>query len=263
MRLFFTLVMIISSISYSMVSNASSSEVPLQFQFIASDTVNQDIDKKLLLAEQNNKKLLLVLGAKWCHDSRGLASKFNSDEMQPILNNNYEMLFIDVGYLEKGFDVAARFGMPVYYGTPTVMVIDPVSKQLVNADSMAQWLSADSIQLNYYQTYFSEMAEKQSNIQLVNSPRLQEYYQAIEAVELTQAARIQKAYSLFSPILRNYKENQVPFTKEWASRWQEVQKLRYKLQKDILELKAQAQQAVLNKKPLELTFPSYPTFDWE
>ena len=263
MRVLLTLLMIISLTSYSIASEASGVELPLQYQFIASDNVNKNIDNKLVLAKENNTRLLLVLGAQWCHDSKSLATKFSSDEMQAVLENNYELLFVDVGYLEKGFDVAKRFGMPIYYGTPTVMIIDPNSEQLLNADSMLQWMSADSIELSHYQVYFSEMASKKINNPLENSARLAQYYHQIEKVALEQATRIKKAYAAFGPVLKNYKENNVQFSDESGDRWQQVQKLRYKLQKDILALKEQAQKAVLEDEPLILIFPSYPTFDWE
>ena len=78
----------------------------------------QAIDSKLAQAKLAQQKLLIVLGANWCHDSQGLIQRFASNEMSSLLQENYQTLFVDIGYYEKGFDVVSRFGMPIYYGTP-------------------------------------------------------------------------------------------------------------------------------------------------
>ncbi|MEC8419069.1 MAG: thioredoxin family protein, partial [Pseudomonadota bacterium] len=72
-------------------------------------------------AFKQNKLLLVVLGAQWCHDSTGLAKRFSSNEMQRILTPHYETVFVDVGMLEDRRNITERFNYPIYYATPTVM----------------------------------------------------------------------------------------------------------------------------------------------
>jgi hypothetical protein len=263
MRILFTLITIIFITSCSLSTPHKEVEVPQHYKFLPSATVEQDINSKLTLAKKENKKLLLVLGGQWCHDSRGLAAKFTDDKMQSILADNYQSLFIDVGYLDKGFDVVNRFGLPVYYGTPTVMIIDANTEQLINEDSMRKWLSADSIEIDQYHQYFAEMANKKQLAEKNIPARLEAYYQQIEQIELTQAARIKKAYQELGPVLANFKENGVQFPEEAVTAWQQVHKLRYNLQKDLLNLKKQAKEAVAHNKPLTIHLPDYGKFYWE
>jgi hypothetical protein len=257
MRVIISLLIIFNLASCSIKpTNTASVELPLQYQFLPSNTVKQDIDSKLLRAKENNKKLLLVLGAQWCHDSKGLATTFNTEKMQALISTQYELLFVDVGYLNQGFDVMKRFGMPIYYGTPTVMIIEPSSEKLLNSDSMAQWFSADSIEPSHYHAYFNEMAKKTPDGKLDNSIRLQEYYQKIEAIEAIQATRIKNAYTILGPALKDYKENNIKFSDELTAHWQQIQKLRYQLPKDITSLKLQAKRAVSENKSLVISLPN-------
>jgi len=226
----------------------------------------QDIDAKLLQAKVENKKLLLVLGAQWCHDSKGLAAKFSDEKMQKLLTGNYQTLFIDVGYYENGFDVVSRFGMPIYYGTPTVMIIDANTSQLLNADSMQQWLSANSIKIEKYLDYFQSEATKTiegDNGQNKQSVLLKTYHQQITEFSQQQAKRIKAAYNILGPALKQNVVHKVKFNEENNKIWAQARKLRYNMQNDIIALKNQAKEAAKQKQSITLNFPSYGKFSWE
>jgi hypothetical protein len=47
-----------------------------------------------------------MMGANWCHDSRALASRIYEEPLSTIINEHYETLFVDVGYLENGRHIA-------------------------------------------------------------------------------------------------------------------------------------------------------------
>lgn len=267
MRLFITLLItvILSSCS-STTKHQQQHSIAEGFLFFPSSTVMQDIDAKLLQAKEENKKLLLVLGAQWCHDSKGLAAKFSDDDMQKVLTDHYQTLFIDVGYYENGFDVVSRFGMPIYYGTPTVMVIDANSSQLLNADSMQQWLSAASIEISYYLDYFQ--SEATTTIEVDNelkqkSVLLNTYHQQIDEFSQHQAKRLKAAYNILGPALKQNVEYKVKFNEENNKLWAQARKLRYNIQNDIIALKAQATVAAKQNKSVSLDFPSYKKFSWE
>jgi hypothetical protein len=233
------------------------------YQFNPSTQVMSDIDDSLVQAKKENKKLLLVLGAKWCHDSMGLAKKFSTNEMHAILNEHYQTLFIDVGYYEAGFDVVKRFGMPIYYGTPTVMIIDPISENMVNRESMSQWMSADSLSLEKYQRYFTEQANAAISNAPVDSNKLTIYYQQIALFSQQQAKRLRIAYQEIGRSLKRNADEKVPFTKADDKTWNIARKLRYNIQNDIIHLKKQATLAVQENRNITLHFPEYEKFSWE
>ena len=57
--------------------------------YVSSDHPMDDVQKALVKAKSSNKLLLIVMGAQWCHDSRGLAKNFENEEpyIHQILNH--------------------------------------------------------------------------------------------------------------------------------------------------------------------------------
>ncbi|NJM36304.1 MAG: thioredoxin family protein, partial [Rhodomicrobium sp.] len=102
-------------------------------------------------------RALLVLGGNWCHDSRGLAAKFEDPALAPIIRERYELVWVDVGRRDRNLDIAKRFGVHELIGTPTVLVVSP-GGALLNAESVHDWRTADSRSLEETITYFSAQA---------------------------------------------------------------------------------------------------------
>ena len=246
----------------------ASIEVLPEYIFSPVTNLSEQVEQTLTTAKSQNKKALLVLGAQWCHDSKGLAKNFSTPQMQKILVDNYQVLFIDVGYLEKGFDVVKKFNLPVYYGTPTVMVIEPNSAEILNRASMQKWLSADNVELNEYVEYFDSFASfnnELSNNELNNvNNAMQTYLKVINDFENKQAIRLKEAYGVIGPLLKQYMESDnKEASDEFSHKWEQVHDLRYRIQDDIQTLIAQAKDNVTAKSSAPLTLPTYPAFMWE
>lgn len=244
-------------------SNTDKITVLPEYIFSPTDNLSDQVEQTLLAAKTQNKQALFVLGAQWCHDSRGLSEKFSTPGMQKILVDNYQVLFIDVGYLEKGFDVVNQFDLPVYYGTPTVMVVDPNSTKILNRSSMQKWLSADSVHLMEYEEYFESFASSSKELVETN-PAMQIYLDEINKFEQHQALRLKEAYGIIGPLLQQYKEgdNKKP-SEEFSNKWGQVRELRYRIQNDIQALITQAKSNVTAGSSAPLTLPIYPAFTWE
>lgn len=125
--------------------------------FDASSNAMMDVNAALAAAAISGKRALLVLGGNWCHDSRGLAAKFLRPEMETLLSENYELVWVDVGRRDRNLDVAERFGVSKLLGTPTVLILSP-SGELLNADSVHDWRRADSTPYNEVVDYFQKYA---------------------------------------------------------------------------------------------------------
>ena len=121
------------SVDDSMVSAANSGEL-----YLPSEDAMADLSAALDAARKSNRLLLVMMGANWCHDSRALASRVYEEPLGTTINEHYETLFVDVGYLENGRDVITSLGSHVYYATPTVLIVDPVSGQVINASNRHQ-----------------------------------------------------------------------------------------------------------------------------
>lgn len=238
--------------------------VDISRPYNASDNVQADVDAILAKAGDSGKLALVVMGGNWCHDSRALAKRLHDPKLAPLMADNYETLFVDVGYLNKSFDVNKRFGMPVIYATPTVMIIDPKTGARVNADNMHQWGSADSISLEDTIAYFELMAS--TEMRTVNddkvSPRLKALYEEIDAYEVEQSKRIYKGFSVVGPLLKAYKGGEK--NPKFEPYWYELAKMRSKVGPSIQILRDEAKRRVeAGEENIKLDFPSYAAFSWE
>jgi hypothetical protein len=75
--------------------------------------VSRDVDAALARAALANKRVIIVMGANWCHDSIGLAGWFATPRFAAMLSSKYEVVYVDVGVPQTGngrnSDIAKRF----------------------------------------------------------------------------------------------------------------------------------------------------------
>lgn len=129
--------------------------------FDASANAMMDVDIALAAAQASGRNVLLALGGNWCHDSRGLAAKFQEPELAALIAESYELVWVDVGYRDRNLDVAARFGVDALYGTPTILILSPAG-ELLNADTVHDWRTADSVPYDETLAYFQDFAPQPS-----------------------------------------------------------------------------------------------------
>ncbi|WP_165793636.1 thioredoxin family protein [Hyphococcus luteus] len=125
--------------------------------FEADRNAMMDVDAALQAAKVSRRNVLLVLGANWCHDSRGLAAQFERPELSEVIAQGYELVWVDTGYRDRNLDVAARFGVMELYGTPTVLIVSPEGA-LLNRDSVHDWRKAASTPYEETLSYFRQYA---------------------------------------------------------------------------------------------------------
>lgn len=117
------------------------------------------VDETLASAAASGKHAIIVMGANWCHDSRALAGWFETPRFQTLLNENYEVRFVDVGQKDRNIDIAQRFGLNKIVGTPTIVVTDTTGVVL-NLDTAPTWRNAASRSEDEIFEYFQEFAPK-------------------------------------------------------------------------------------------------------
>lgn len=116
-----------------------------------------DVDDVLARAKESGRKPLIVLGANWCHDSRGLAARFEKPRFQSLLADHYELVYVDVGQRDRNLDVAKRFGIHALVGTPNVLILD-AEHRVMNSQTVSKWRRAASISDDETHAYFSTFA---------------------------------------------------------------------------------------------------------
>lgn len=106
-----------------------------------------DVDAALARAAANGKRVLVVLGANWCHDSTALAGWLETPRFAGLVAERYELVFVNVGMPQTGdghnLAVPQRFGLAEMKGTPALLVLTAEGKA-VNLDTAASWRNAAS-----------------------------------------------------------------------------------------------------------------------
>lgn len=130
--------------------------------FVETDNAAAKIDNALASAAKNDKRVIVILGANWCHDSRALAGWFATPRFAAMLNERYEIVFVDVGMPQtqngRNLDIAHRFGFNKMKSTPLVIVLAPDGRMLNNRKSAIGWRNAASRSENSIFDYFNNFA---------------------------------------------------------------------------------------------------------
>jgi hypothetical protein len=120
---------------------------PQAMLYDAASDAGSEVDAALARAAAGGKRVLLVLGANWCHDSTTLAGWLATPRFAALVADKYELVFVNVGMPQTGdghnLDVPRRFGLAELPGTPALLVLTGEGKA-VNLDTAASWRNAAS-----------------------------------------------------------------------------------------------------------------------
>ncbi len=123
-----------------------------------------DVDAALALAKENGRRIILVMGANWCHDSRGLAGWLAEPRFAEMLKDKYEIVYVNIGkpQRDKGvnLEIAERFGVKEVKNTPLVLVLSPQGLLLNTIDDARSWRNAASREEDEIFDYFNQFTPK-------------------------------------------------------------------------------------------------------
>jgi thiol-disulfide isomerase/thioredoxin len=228
-----------------------------------SDDPLADVQRAISTAGVTERRALVVLGANWCHDSRALAARLHRSPLAEVIQQHYELVFVDVGYYEKGRAVAQQFGVAHYYATPTVLIIDPGSGQLVDDEDRHMWGNAYRISMSESVEYFEKWAANRlAPDPAAESTELRQVYAEIDQFEEQLAERVAAGYAVVGPMLAAYKAGNAP--EDFDASWDELSDFRNAIPGDIRTLRDEAQRRVSEgENDIQLLFPEYPLLSWE
>ncbi len=143
-------------------SEAKETEHPEVKAFDKSRDAGADVDAVLSRAKENGKRIILVMGANWCHDSRGLAGWLSEPRFTEMLKDKYEIVYIDIGKPQKdkgrNIEIAERFGVKEVKNTPLVLVLSPQGLLLNSAKDARSWRNAASREEDEIFDYFNRFS---------------------------------------------------------------------------------------------------------
>ena len=106
-----------------------------------------DVDAALARAAENDTRVLIAFGANWCHDSRAFAGWTESERIGGMIEERYELVFVNVGMPQQGDghnqNVLKRFGIEEQEGTPLVLALTAEGEAL-NAETAQSWRNTAS-----------------------------------------------------------------------------------------------------------------------
>jgi hypothetical protein len=246
--------------AFSVLNGCVSTQNESPYTYAPSASPYQDVVNAQQRAVEESKLLLVVLGAQWCHDSTGLAERFATKEMELILRAHYETVFVDVGTLEDRRNITERFNYPIYYATPTVMVVEPKTSALLNRTTMDIWGRADSIPLSEYIAYFSRFPAMTA---AQKAPFINWKATGEEAAyNKEQATRLQSAYDKLGPLLAQDLQGDTP--EGLNQLWKETKGFRTELQQTLIK-RAELTLDAENSNGVNTTpaLRHYNPFSWE
>lgn len=136
---------------------------PEATSYLVTENPMAQVDAALARAAAEDTRLLLVMGANWCHDSRALAGWLGTERFTALLDEHFELVFVNIGLPQTGdghnLDIARRFGLEELPGSPNVLVVTPEGT-LVNPDTATIWRDAASRSEDAIYTELAELAHR-------------------------------------------------------------------------------------------------------
>ncbi|HZD93266.1 MAG TPA: thioredoxin family protein [Candidatus Sulfotelmatobacter sp.] len=114
----------------ALTAGAQWKKVPLQAParpnpqlYRADANATQDINRALVMAAREHKRVLLNFGGNWCLDCHVLDNAFHQPRIAPLLNDNFVVVHVDVGRYDKNLDLAKRYRVNLEKGVPSLAVL--------------------------------------------------------------------------------------------------------------------------------------------
>lgn len=114
------------------------------------------VDAAFAAAAADGRKVLMILGGNWCHDSRALAQHMKDPALAALIAENFHTVFVDVGRRDRNLWLPRRFDVGPLAGTPTVLIASS-GGVLLNRERVFELTTADSQPIaaitDYFETY--------------------------------------------------------------------------------------------------------------
>lgn len=89
-----------------------------------------DLAAALRTTAATHKRILLDFGGNWCADCQVLDIYFHDAANRPILDANFVLVHVNIGYMDRNLDIAARYQVPIEKGVPALAVLSDQGKLL-------------------------------------------------------------------------------------------------------------------------------------
>jgi thiol-disulfide isomerase/thioredoxin len=121
------------------VALTSITALPVVERYPYDENANADdaVEAAFARARKSHKRVLIDLGGNWCGDCVVLANIMQLPEVKAFVASHFEVAVVDVGRETKNLQIPARFGVNLAGGVPTVLIVEPDGKTLVDSGHIA------------------------------------------------------------------------------------------------------------------------------
>jgi thiol-disulfide isomerase/thioredoxin len=121
------------------VQIATMAELPVVERTPYDETADADkaVAAAFARAHKSHKRVLIDLGGNWCGDCIVLANIMQLPEVKAFVAAHYEVVSVDVGRMKRNLQIPARFGVDLSGGVPSVLIVEPDGRTLVDEGHIA------------------------------------------------------------------------------------------------------------------------------
>jgi thiol:disulfide interchange protein len=142
------------------ISSLAELQTPLPTPYDESANADAAVNAALAQARREHKRAFIDLGGNWCGDCRVLAGLMELPEFKSYIAAHYVVVSVDVGRFNKNLQIPARWGIAQRMeGVPSVLIVDPVSDRLIDADHTAALADARHMDPQSIMDWIAKWAE--------------------------------------------------------------------------------------------------------
>lgn len=109
---------------------------PLPLPYYEKADADAQVAAAKARAKKERKKLIIDLGGNWCPDCRVLAGVLDLPEIRAFVARHYVVVTVDVGRMDRNLQVPKHYGIEKVRGVPALLIVDPKTDKLLNADRL-------------------------------------------------------------------------------------------------------------------------------
>lgn len=99
----------------------------------AGADAKQQIEASLKTAASENKRVMLIFGANWCHDCHVLDAALHEGDAAKIVKESFLLVHVDIGEGDKNLDVIKKYEATLDFGVPTVVILDAAGRVIYSS----------------------------------------------------------------------------------------------------------------------------------
>ncbi|MEM1413046.1 MAG: thioredoxin family protein [Pseudomonadota bacterium] len=222
-------------------------------------TILAHVDQARQEARDQGKLLMVVLGADWCHDSRAFIDFLEDPEFAALVDERYRVVTVNIGFYDNVRGVVSAWSLPIIYGTPTVIVEEPVSGVILNMNTLPSWRNAHALGVSVAVEYFDAFAPGLPPAKTKPSANLAQALASIDDFERSQAERIYAAYAILGDMIRELGDERPGA--DFNDKWDNLAFMRGRITRDLAALREAARSLdAAGERDIQLEFPHYDLF---